>query len=71
MALDEGLVGANQSRWATPGRADRFMRAYLLLGRRLARCRSRSATASRPPTMLPKFLDITVAGTDQTQIFRR
>ena len=53
----------------TPARADRFMRAYLLLVAVLLLPIALSYGLA-PATILPKFLNITVAGTDQTQIFR-
>src|SRR6185437_14756890 len=53
----------------TPARADRFMRPYLLLVAVLLLPIALSYGLA-PATILPKFLNITVAGTDQTQIFR-
>ena len=68
--LDEARELAQISPMApTPARADRLMRAYLLLVAVLLVPIALSYGVA-PATILPKFLDITVAGTDQTQIFR-
>ena len=53
----------------TAARADRLTRAYLLLVAILLAPIALSYGVA-PATILPKFLDIAVAGPDQTQIFR-
>jgi uncharacterized protein DUF4345 len=53
----------------TPAQADRLMRAYLLLVALLLVPIALSYGVA-PATVLPKFLEITVSGTDQIQIFR-
>ena len=53
----------------TASRADRLMRAYLLLVAPLLVPIALSYGVA-PATILPRFLDIAVPGPDQTQIFR-